>query len=283
MPIVDPGKAKIRRSSLVDGEVIGAKIADEAIVNIHVGTTAAIASTKLANDAENQVLVATPTTISDSLSRIRYQLMKLIDGTSWLSVLTHPVSWLIGKFHDSTGHGHTASGEDAPQITTAGILNEAITSSKLKKVDITTGALQHLAPINLVANGKFESWSAGTGAIPDCFISGSPAPLYFRSASAVKWGPYSLRMDPNGLDMPVTYQRVAVKPSTVYVLSLWSKLVSTNIHVEVTGNVSGLIAPSIVVSQTSWTRVVKSFSTGASDSTVDIRFVFQGRDRKSVV
>jgi hypothetical protein len=65
----------------------------------------------------------------------------LIKSEDWNKTLTALVE-LFGKFDKVTGHQHSASGEDAPQIKEAGIAANAVSNAKILDGAITNNKIQ---------------------------------------------------------------------------------------------------------------------------------------------
>lgn len=71
-------------------------------------------------------------TLTEHLSWIAKNILAMKGtATNWYDAGAATIETLWGKFHATTGHGHTGSTNDAPQIGTTGIADSAVTASKI--------------------------------------------------------------------------------------------------------------------------------------------------------
>lgn len=77
-------------------------------------------------------------------------------------------------FHATNGHGHTGATGDAPQIDTAGLSNNSVTTSKIVDNNVTLAKIQQIATSRVL--GRL---TAGTGNVEEITIgtSGTAIPL----------------------------------------------------------------------------------------------------------
>src|SRR6187455_65734 len=64
----------------------------------------------------------------------------LIKSDDWNKALTAVVE-LFGKFDKAAGHSHNGNLENGPQITDAGIANNAVTNAKIQDNAVTAGKI----------------------------------------------------------------------------------------------------------------------------------------------
>jgi len=77
----------------------------------------------------------------NNLNRIRNVLKSIIGGASWLTAVTNKtLTDLFAKFHDTTGHDHSATANNAPKISTGGLADDAVDKDKIA-ADVAGDAL----------------------------------------------------------------------------------------------------------------------------------------------
>jgi hypothetical protein len=113
----------------------------------------------------------TPTQL---LSWIVKQIFSLKGGVSnWYDSAVASISTIWGKFNASTGHGHTGATDDAPQIGTSGIANDAVTTGKIASGAVTdsritgpvTGSKVTGIPTASINDGAVTTQKIATGAV----------------------------------------------------------------------------------------------------------------------
>lgn len=90
-------------------------------------------------------------------------------------------------------------------VTTDKILNDAVTADKLaESYALGDGTVN---PTNLLANGNFESWSAGTSAAPDGWTTTGADIEVAKETTIIKVGSSSVKITRNGTDCLI-YQSI---------------------------------------------------------------------------
>ena len=82
-------------------------------------------------------------------------------------------------------------------------------------VDKLSDTFKNINPTNLLSNGDFENWSAGTAVAPDGWTLGGAGASVAREASIIKLGTYSTKLTRAGADCYV-YQRIDLSKSFTY-------------------------------------------------------------------
>ena len=116
---------------------------------------------------------------------------------------------------NTTGTAAGLSGTPAlPDGTTATTQSASDNSTKLATTAyVDTGLATKVAndgtvnPTNLLSNGNFESWSAGTSAPPDGWTLNGGSAAVAREATTIKIGTYSAKITRNGDDCQI-YTRI---------------------------------------------------------------------------
>lgn len=162
------------------------------------------------------------TSLTNNLNRIRYQI-KTITGEAWGTV-SHSIAAVWAKFHETTGHKHTAVAGDGPQLDhgllggltdddhagyfnkdgskpMSGYINRNVNTDKMSiygglLTQSKDGAALHLYGADSIAGqGSFAVWlpnaakSAGIAAITINGVTDTPTPVFAglkRGAAASK-------------------------------------------------------------------------------------------------
>ena len=133
---------------------------------------------------------------------------------------------------------------------------------------------------NLVVNPSFESFTPGT---PDNFtgwteVAGGGT---VQAVASEILGSYACRLTyPSAGATNYVSQSIAVSPSTQYTLSFYLTVDDGAMYYRVDGNVSGSggIVPTTYISTPGTQRVIVTFTTGASDTSLSLFFVRSGND-----
>ena len=113
-----------------------------------------------------------------------------------INVINNNMDLVDAEFGAASGHAHTGTAGDGPQIPTAGVADLAVTTAKLASRAVTAAKLDanlfaFSQFLNSVQNGDFEAWSAGVSSAPDAWsLEGARASIA-RDGATVKRGAYS--------------------------------------------------------------------------------------------
>ena len=84
---------------------------------------------------DTQTPGTTATSLKNRLDQFVNRVKNIIGiGTSWLDTLPSTLQGLWNKFNDSTGHDHSASGNNSKQLSSTGLASGSVTRSKLNEL-----------------------------------------------------------------------------------------------------------------------------------------------------
>lgn len=130
-----------------------------------------------------------------------------------INVFNNNADTIDAVFGASEGHAHTGVAGDGPPIPTGGIADGAITAQKMAATAFLDTQFQ-----NLLRNGDFESWSAGTSSAPDGWTLYGAGASVARS-TAHKRGSYSACLTRSGADCSTYYQALGNAGGQDYIRS----------------------------------------------------------------
>lgn len=84
-----------------------------------------------AQTAPLQTPASSAINITKKIGQILQQIKNIIGETNWYDTVAATISDIWAKFDSSTGHAHTGTADDAPQIPTGGIEDGAVTVNKI--------------------------------------------------------------------------------------------------------------------------------------------------------
>lgn len=129
---------------------------------------------------------------------------------------------------------------------------------------------------NLVANGNFEYWSGGKP-LPWNDITAA-VPTYTQDTTIKRLGSNSLKITTTaGTTSQGSYQRITIEPNAAYTFSCYFySLAENQAELEIDGSatadlVNRIGANALATTSAAWKRFTASFTTGATDTYVDIK------------
>ena len=126
-------------------------------------------------------------------------------------------------------------------------------------------------PTNLLSNGDFESWSAGTSAAPDGWTAGGTQTIA-RDTGDVGYGSYSFKTTVGQNNAYIRKILTNLKPSATYTISVRTKVTAGDTSAVVT--TSAATNMSKTSTSTTWETVTGTFTTDASAT--DVNFYLEG-------
>lgn len=138
---------------------------------------------------------------------------------------------------------------------------------------------KNIGLVNLVSNGDFENWSAGTSVAPDGWILSGSGAAIAREASIIKLGTYSAKLTRNSNDC-IIYQTFYTERGINYwksrkvTASCWVyATVADRARIGITDGISDTIYSSYHTGNSTWQflTVTTTLSSGATTSHVDLR------------
>ncbi|MDQ7794159.1 MAG: hypothetical protein RDU89_07065 [bacterium] len=97
-------------------------------------------------------------TLRQLLSWFANRIKAITGTTNWWDAPAATLGTIWGKFHASTGHGHTGGTADGPKVGTTGLADGAVTEAKLGSGAVTSGKLGALAVIaGKIADGAVDT------------------------------------------------------------------------------------------------------------------------------
>jgi len=151
---------------------------------------------------------AKTTPVDTDLVPIRDTTGSLLEKVTWANIKATLKTYFDAIYNTAvkaTGAEIDTGTDDAKFAT-----SKALQDSSIPKGDGTVN------PTNLLSNGNFESWSAGTAVAPDGWIlSGLTSGAIAREATIIKQGTYSVKMTRSGTDGNI-YQYYSVPKGITY-------------------------------------------------------------------
>ena len=139
-----------------------------------------------------------------------------------VNVFNNNADLVDAEFGAAGGHAHTGVAGDGSQLGTSGLQDLAVTTAKLADAAVTgvklgSDVLQDVQFQNLLTNGDFESWSAGSSSAPDGFTLSGAGAAVAREGTTVKRGSYSAKVTRAGTDCHLSRDVVAAAGGTGYI------------------------------------------------------------------
>ncbi len=139
-----------------------------------------------------------------------------------VNVFNNNADLVDAEFGAAGGHAHTGLAGQGSQLGTSGLQDLAITTAKLADAAVTgvklgSDVLQDVQFQNLLTNGDFESWSAGSSSAPDGFTLSGAGAAVAREGTTVKRGSYSAKVTRAGTDCQLTRDVVVEAGGTGYI------------------------------------------------------------------
>jgi len=237
-----------------------------------IGNTSGINSGDDATPAETTTTIgslingadAKTTPVDADLVPIRDTTGSLLEKVTWANIKATLKTYFDAIYN-------TAVKATGAEIDTGTDDAKFATSKALQDSSIPKG-VGNENPTNLLSNGDFESWSAGTSAAPDGWIANNSATLA-RDTGDTGYGSYSLKVTSTEAAAAAGVYRIitGLKASTTYSVFYRTKVTAGDTSIVGT-NSAATNMPTTSSTSTTWETKTGTFITDASATDVAIYF-----------
>ena len=98
-------------------------------------------ATELGNDAKSAALeapAASATAVVNLLGQLKQAIKNITGGANWYSSVAATISAIWAKFDDTTGHTHSGTADDGPQIDSNGLADNSVITNRIEDGAVTT-------------------------------------------------------------------------------------------------------------------------------------------------